>query len=570
MKEISREQLIADLTAFSCDYSPFISIVGATRKKGNPNNKIECFFDSLLKMTSDISHVEVVFRIDEDDDLAFFHGIRELFGKQVRMRFVIQDTVNGYRNLHLLHTSAYENTTPTSGIIFLATDDATFREKNWDTYFIGFAQAHKDNIFFINPSHPHLLNYENKFSYFWHLWCYGPTACLPGIGRRVMTICKKIADKYPGWTPYSNNILYDSFNETLQYYMYEITGKRPALAHMPQTLVIEQDKEIAAHKEGGVHSSSPAICDNYREFLSDNTQAIIKEMSQALCDAQGTIDALSHAYLEKELTPTLPGKEVVISIIAKPYKINAQEGFYDKFIQSLLQKTEQITRVEIIFIMTSHVNYYKRLAKEYGDKVRIVLLYADSAKRNGLSLIDDEMLSRMAPSSKMLCVVNEAVIIDKMHWDKEILSISHNYFDQLFFINLHSHCGTNYEEKAVFFWEMLRSGYPGFSQMISRRVVENIYQFALSRHTKPSNECRADYLFIGAVQYYLWKITGVKRAQLCENIFVTNEDYCPGNPARNPAEAFYDFMQPNVQEFFQKVAAHLANLASAARPLTIV
>lgn len=559
--KLTQEKLITDLSNFSCETSPFISIVCASRKKGNPHCGLPYFLDSLLESTDDISKVEVVIRLDDDDDLAFYHSIQKKFGNQVRMRFVIKKTIDGFRNLFALHSSAFEHTTPTSCIIYLVTDDATFRKKNWDVYFIGFARSNKDNIFFINTSHSQMLNYENQDTFFWHLWAIGPTSCLPALGRRLLNINKSIAVKHLGWTPYGNNMLCDSFNESLQFQYYKIAGRRPPLAMMPHTLMIDDEKEIAAHKEGGLHSDSPVIIECYRRIINNATQAVIKEMAAALYAEQGKEDAMSRDLLEHDFMPTQSGNDVAISIIAKTFKENAVPGFYDKFMQSLLQKTEQLSRVEIIFIMTDHVKYYKKLAKQYGDKVRIVLLHANPTKKNGLSLLDGEMLTRLAPNSKMLCLVNESVIVNKTNWDQEIFTISHNYSDQLFFINLHASCGINYEEKADYFWEMLRSAYPGFSQMISRRIIENIYQFALSRQANTNNDYRTDYLFIGAVQYYLWQITNIKRAQMCENVFIT-EGYYPGNPAKNASEAFHDFMQSNVQDFFNKVANHIASFAT--------
>jgi hypothetical protein len=283
MTEKERAELLRALKTPSLPGTgAIISMVGASRKINNPNNRLEGLLRSVIQKTCDLSRVEMILRIDEDDDLFFYREIQKTFGGRVNLHFVIGGRKGGYLGLHRLVAETLDHLAPSSLIAFGVADDCTMWRQDWDEEFIKIMAHYPDNIFFINTRHDFRLNYENDNMFFWMLWTCGPPSPFAAVGRKVLKITAEIAKQYEDWTAYGNSVMCDSFFEALNYYVWKGTGlyREPII---PNTIVARLDTVIPEHKEGGgPFKQSQLVINCYSQFLKEGTQSVIREMAQVL------------------------------------------------------------------------------------------------------------------------------------------------------------------------------------------------------------------------------------------------------------------------------------------------
>jgi hypothetical protein len=272
-----------DLTAPSKTPSNdiIISFIGASRKNKNPNNRLSAFLNSLCKKTFDLTQIEMILRIDNDDELEYYKYIYQSFGQKICIKFVLGDRKTGYKGIHHFVNETLDYLAPSSKIIFGITDDCYIKNQGWDKIFFEAIKNNPDNMFFINTKRDFYLKYESRYLFFLELWRHGPAAYFPAISRRIIDILKETSLHYPGWTAFGNSMLCDSFFETLQFYLWEMTGQRRVVM-APTTIDAQPDISIADHKEGALFTQSPVFIKAYEEFLTYPIQKIIEQMSKAI------------------------------------------------------------------------------------------------------------------------------------------------------------------------------------------------------------------------------------------------------------------------------------------------
>lgn len=59
-----------------------ISLLGASRKIGNPNNRLPVLCESVINTASHSGRIELVLRIDDDDDLLYYLAIKDRFSSK--------------------------------------------------------------------------------------------------------------------------------------------------------------------------------------------------------------------------------------------------------------------------------------------------------------------------------------------------------------------------------------------------------------------------------------------------------------------------------------------------------
>lgn len=261
-----------------------ISLVGASRKVGNPNHRLDRFFDSLCRTATDLDRIEVILRIDRDDDLLHYLDVKQRYGTLFNIRFVHGERKKGYVGLHQLVSETLDHLAPGSKLVFGFADDCVLSRQGWDSEFVRVLDEYPDNIIFINTLRDYMLPYEDPHLFFWILWCGGPPSLFTAVGRKALELTAEVARRHHGWTAYGNSVLCDSFLEALQFYLWRITGERRAPV-VSGTIAARADILIPAHKQGGLFSNSPVAIEGYKAFLKQDTQAVIEEMAQRLAAA---------------------------------------------------------------------------------------------------------------------------------------------------------------------------------------------------------------------------------------------------------------------------------------------
>ena len=108
-----------------------ISITLPSRKLGNRDNRIEMHLKSFTQMTEHPDRSEILVKVDEDDDLAFFYGIKRKFSG-LKLRFFVTPRGAGYSDLSIYQSFLVDRASPTSQAWVCSWDDLIFSRKGWD------------------------------------------------------------------------------------------------------------------------------------------------------------------------------------------------------------------------------------------------------------------------------------------------------------------------------------------------------------------------------------------------------------------------------------------------------
>jgi hypothetical protein len=258
-----------------------ISMVGASRRINNPNHRLSHLIQSIIDTADNPAELELILRIDDDDDLLYFRRVQVRYGSQLCIRFVVGGRKAGFLGLHSLVLETLAHIAPRSNIVFGVADDCLLMRDGWDRDFVRGQELYSDNIMFINTGRDALLVYENEDTFFKHLWDYGPPAMSWAVGKQVLKTTAKIALKHEGWNAFGHNMLVDSFLETLQFYLWQKTGQR-RVTNVSYAVAVRLDTVIPEHKQGALWNKSRVASECFQDFMSGPTRAVIREMAAAL------------------------------------------------------------------------------------------------------------------------------------------------------------------------------------------------------------------------------------------------------------------------------------------------
>lgn len=135
-----------------------ISILLASRRKGNPNSDLNGLLDSLEKWTSDHRSIEVVVRFDDDDDLS---DILQTFSSySFPVKYLIGPQGSGYFDLCYYYNQIFPLCNPDFNMAMCVADDMVVIENAWEQKVFHAAKGASE-LFIIHQWLPNLnLSYE--------------------------------------------------------------------------------------------------------------------------------------------------------------------------------------------------------------------------------------------------------------------------------------------------------------------------------------------------------------------------------------------------------------------------
>ena len=215
MKLISAQQLaeIKEYLLKSTSYKSecLITITFGSRQFGNRDNLLDNFLRSFLRMTGNPQRVEILLKIDHDDDLLFYYKIKKRYHNKINLRFLISDQGRGYQDVHLWHSSLLKIRSFSSRVLFVLTEDAEFCRKNWDAELLALINRHAHNFFIATP-----CSLEEAIEILGPnpvsppvYWIRG--ADYPIFGMDILKCNEVVAKKYYGWTCIGNSVIIDGF-----------------------------------------------------------------------------------------------------------------------------------------------------------------------------------------------------------------------------------------------------------------------------------------------------------------------------------------------------------------------
>jgi hypothetical protein len=232
------------------------------------------FLESLLNMTKNIEKIEVLLKIDTDDDLIFFYKIKKKYKKRINLCFFISERGSGYAHVNKYLFELSKLRSPTSRVWMNQAEDALFVLKDWDFVLLS-AIGVLPHEFFITSD----TTFEETISICGPnpveptpvYWIRGDL--FPIIGNGISACTEEIAAKYPNWTSLGNDFNTPGFIGDLLKRLWELHGLN--LHIRTPTLSIENATPFFG---GWVGKKELLRSDGLINFFKDENQAIRDEM----------------------------------------------------------------------------------------------------------------------------------------------------------------------------------------------------------------------------------------------------------------------------------------------------
>lgn len=146
---------------------PGISILLASRRKGNSNFGLPTFLESLAKKTVDLTSIEILIRFDDDDEISEI--IKAFPSYPFSIKYLIGPRGKGYEDLCYYYNQLYPLANPKFNMVMCVADDMLVIEDGWEQKVFKAAKGAKD-LFIIHQWLPNLhLSYQDLPSNLHHV-----------------------------------------------------------------------------------------------------------------------------------------------------------------------------------------------------------------------------------------------------------------------------------------------------------------------------------------------------------------------------------------------------------------
>ena len=125
-----------------------ISVLLASRAKGNPNMRFHALMESLLGKAVNPDNFEILVKLDDDDvhHPLYIGGI----DKPIRVKTIITPRAKGYADLHKAYMDLLAIASPDSELFWVLSDDVTVGTAGWDKEIINIAGIRNGRPLVIN------------------------------------------------------------------------------------------------------------------------------------------------------------------------------------------------------------------------------------------------------------------------------------------------------------------------------------------------------------------------------------------------------------------------------------
>ena len=199
-----------------------ITIQIPSRKLGNRDNHLEEVLNSFLQMTRHPENCEILLKVDDDDDLSYFYGIKREFAG-LNLRFFLSPRGRGYGDAHIHQSILADNASPTSQAWAFISDDSPFCQKDWDLDVYELVERERAFIAGSQPADSvttvidaDSASPNNIFSY----------ACepYPIVSRSLIDGLRLASESVVGWTTFGDRFCFDGLWSAIVHILREQHG----------------------------------------------------------------------------------------------------------------------------------------------------------------------------------------------------------------------------------------------------------------------------------------------------------------------------------------------------------
>ena len=210
------QSVMASLSTKSYADGSVVTVTFGARYLGNRDNQLKLFLDSFLAYTRQPQRVEFLIKVDDDDDLLFFHDVKNYYADRVNIRLFSSARGRGYEDMHIWHHDLIRHRNPSAKVHFILTEDATFRMPNWDDALVRLLETRADTFFIATP-----CSLAETISIFGPspvepvpvYWIRGDD--FPIYGFDLLASISKVTSRWQGWTDFGNGQVVDQYAGSL-------------------------------------------------------------------------------------------------------------------------------------------------------------------------------------------------------------------------------------------------------------------------------------------------------------------------------------------------------------------
>ena len=199
-----------------------ITITFGSRKFNNPDNNLLNFLNSFLQNTKNIKLIEILIKIDEDDDFLFFYKLKCIFSKSINLRFFITPRGYGYEDMHIWHHQLLSHKSISTKYNYILTDDAFFEILFWDIELFEMIKNRRNSISIFTSCTLEAaitMHGPNPIKPIPIYWIGGDDYPIYGID--LLNTIKKITDNIDGWNEFGNTQLLDQYAGSILKILYD-------------------------------------------------------------------------------------------------------------------------------------------------------------------------------------------------------------------------------------------------------------------------------------------------------------------------------------------------------------
>ena len=185
-----------------------ISVTVPSRKLGNRECDLKNHLNSFTQMTEHPERFEILVKVDEDDDLSFYYGVKRKF-PGLNLRFFVTPRGAGYANLTTYLLFLLDHAAPTSKAWLCTWDDHIYFRKGWDLAVHDLIAQEK--LFIVGSAPSDLVGTLRTIpAYPTPVQAY---ECEPNpiISFSFLEILRSASDGMEGWTPLGDLYIPDGF-----------------------------------------------------------------------------------------------------------------------------------------------------------------------------------------------------------------------------------------------------------------------------------------------------------------------------------------------------------------------
>ncbi len=139
-----KREIIAELQNSPIDEDQIDLIATVmVRRFGNRDSNLAALVDTIFKYSSNLSRIEVIVKIDDDDDLLYFLRQKRRVGNAFRFRIFVTPRGAGYRDGHVFHDELVRRASSKAPMWIVLTDDSRVVARDWDQEIL---RAHQDTF----------------------------------------------------------------------------------------------------------------------------------------------------------------------------------------------------------------------------------------------------------------------------------------------------------------------------------------------------------------------------------------------------------------------------------------